>query len=118
MILPPPTAAAPWIETQTTAPSFDSQIERIAQGDIMIVKVGNDGHSRLSPGDTLIVDKMPESECTERMLLLIEHDGKYIVRPKRLAHSLLQRARLHAVGCDKPNRIRVLGRVIGWLSYE
>lgn len=95
--------------------SFDSLIEKVAVGNIQIFQVVTNNHPRVCPGDILFVDDENLETCDERDLLMIDYAGTMILRQKKFVGAILRRSGIHAVGFERREHIKFIGRVIGWM---
>lgn len=95
--------------------SLDAYIEGVAIGDIQVFQITNNLHPGVCPGDILLIDQCEISECEDKTFLLIECSGKRILKQKHTIGAILRRSGIHAVGFERRDHIKFVGRVIGWL---
>lgn len=99
--------------------SLDAHVAKVAEnGHLLVFKVSSDSvHPRVFPGDLLLVDDIGHEEYPDSAMLLFQYDGKYLMRQKRFIRADLRRSKLRAVdGTTHSHQIRIIGRLIGWLS--
>lgn len=95
--------------------TLDAYIERIAIGNISVFQITNHAHEGVCPGDILLVDEGGIDICDDKTFLLIDCAGKRILKQKHSVGAILRRSGIHAVGFERREHIRFIGRVIGWL---
>lgn len=95
--------------------SLDAYIESIAIGNIQIFQIINHAHQGLCPGDILLIDECGIEQCDEKTFLLVDYAGQRILKQKRFVSAIIRRSGIHAIGFERREHIRFIGRVIAWL---
>jgi hypothetical protein len=90
-------------------------IESIAVGNIQVFRIINHNHPGLCPGDILLIDECGIEQCEDKTFLLVDYAGKRVLKQKHSVGAIIRRAGIHAVGFERRDHIKFVGRVIGWL---
>ena len=95
--------------------SIEAHIQSVAIGDLQIFEITTNEHPGMRPGDIIFVDSSPLDQVDDKTRLLIEYNGKYILRQKQFVQAILRRSGLHIVGKEKRDTIKFIGRLICWV---
>lgn len=105
------------LSSENSTISLDHYLSKIADGDLTLIKVASASDPRSTPGDVLILDQRPASECSDNEYLLIEYGDRHIIRQKKHVAAILRRSALYVVGDGQQiSPVRVIGRLIGWAA--